>query len=60
VRVFLRCMPSMLAGMSGAVPLGISMQEREAALRVLGVPQPRWPEVDADVQFLWDEISALA
>jgi hypothetical protein len=53
-------MPSMLAGMSGAVPLGISMQEREAALRVLGVPQQRWPEVDADVQFLWDEVSSLS
>lgn len=60
MRVFLRCMPSMLAGMSGAVPLGISMQERESALLVLGVPQPRWPEVDADVQFLWDEVQSLS
>lgn len=58
--MFLRCQPSMLVGMGGAVPIGISMQERESALRVLGIPRARWPEVDADVQFLWDEISALA
>lgn len=59
VRCFLACQPTYLAGVAAVVPIGIAMQERESALRIRGVPTEQWSEINADIQFIWDEFSAL-
>jgi energy-converting hydrogenase Eha subunit G len=52
VQVYLRCQQTMLAGMSGAVILGVSASEAMASARMLRVPVREWPDVIDGVQQL--------
>lgn len=52
VQVYLRCQQTMLAGMSGAVILGVSASEAMASARMLRVPVREWPDVIDGVQLL--------
>ena len=52
VQVYMRCQPTMIAGMSGAVILGVSASEAMASARMLRVPERRWPGVIDGAQAL--------
>ena len=59
VQVYLRCQPTMLAGMSGAVILGVSASEAMAAARMLRVPPKRWPAVIDGAQLLGSLVAKI-
>jgi len=44
VMVYLRCQQTMLAGMSGAVLLGVSAVEVRAVCSLMRVPRVEWPD----------------
>lgn len=44
VQAYIRCQHTMLAGMGGAVMLGVSALEVRAACEMLRVPRREWPE----------------
>lgn len=52
VQVYLRCQMTTIAGMSGAVLLGVSASEAMASARMLRVPVREWPETIDGVQVL--------
>lgn len=52
VQVYLRCQPTLLAGMGGAVILGVSAQEVRAACSLLRVPPREWPDTVDGAQAL--------
>ncbi len=50
VQVYLRCQQTMLAGMAGAVLLGVSAVEVRAVCSLMRVPRSAWPDVLDGVQ----------
>lgn len=52
VMVYLRCQQTMLAGMSGAVFLGVSASEVMASARMLHAPVREWPDLIDGAQAL--------
>lgn len=59
VQVYLRCQQTMLAGMSGAVLVGVSASEVMACARMLRVPERRWPAVIDGAQLLGSLIAKV-
>ncbi len=59
VQTYMRCQPTMLAGMSGAVILGVSASEAMAAARMLRVPPKRWPSVIDGAQALGSMVAKI-
>ncbi len=59
VQTYMRCQPTMLAGMSGAVILGVSASEAMAAARMLRVPPKRWPAVIDGAQTLASMVAKI-
>ena len=59
VMVYMRCQQTMLAGMSGAVFLGVSASEVMASARMLRVRPPEWPELIDSVQMLASMVAKI-
>lgn len=52
VEMFQTCQLSYVAGMGGAVCLGVSMAEVRSTLHCFRVPRAQWPEVSAGVKLM--------
>jgi hypothetical protein len=59
VQTYMRCQPTMLAGMSGAVILGVSASEAMASARMLRVPERKWPSVIDGAQALASMVAKI-
>jgi len=59
VQAYMRCQPTMLAGMSGAVILGVSASEAMASARMLRVPPRKWPAVIDGAQALGSMVAKI-
>lgn len=59
VQVYLHCQSSALAGMSGAVLMGVSAQEVLAATRLLRAPAREWPNIVSGVQILGAKVAKI-
>ena len=59
VQAYVRCQHTMLAGMGGAVYLGVSSQEVRAAASMLRIPSREWPDVIDGAQALASKIAAI-
>lgn len=53
VDVFQAVLPDIAVGMGGAVPIGISAQEIQAALLIRGTPPSQWRAVSDGVHIMF-------